>query len=186
MTSPPRILIIYAHPTHHYSRINRRLYEAAKELPNVQIRNLYDVYPDFYIDVKHEQQLVEQCDLLVFQHPIHWYSMPALLKEWIDTVFEHGWAYGSHGTALRGKDFWLVASSGGPESALELDIGYEDTVSSFLPPIHHTALYCGLNWLQPMLLHGAHKVDSAMIESWAEQYRERLASYPAWAKTPSA
>ena len=50
-------------------------------------------------------------------HPIQWYSMPALKKLWLDDVLTYGWAYGPGGTALQGKDIWLVATTGGPESS---------------------------------------------------------------------
>ena len=102
MNAAPRILILYAHPTHRRSKVNRRLIEAARTVPNVLVHDLYETYPDFYIDVEYEQRMLADADLVVFQHPIQWYSMPALLKEWVDLVLELGWAYGSGGTALKG------------------------------------------------------------------------------------
>ena len=56
--------------------------------------------------------------LIVLMHPIQWYSMPALLKLWLDEVLTYGWAYGPGGSALKGKDLWLVATTGGPERFL--------------------------------------------------------------------
>lgn len=56
-------------------------------------------------------------------HPIQWYSMPALLKLWVDEVLSYGWAYGRGASALKGKDLWLVASTGGAESPYHLQ-GY--------------------------------------------------------------
>ncbi|WP_366535723.1 NAD(P)H-dependent oxidoreductase [Streptococcus pneumoniae] len=69
------ILIIYAHPYPRHSRANQGLLAAVKDLPNVEIRSLYDLYPDFNIDVNAEQKAVERADLMVFQHPIQWYSL---------------------------------------------------------------------------------------------------------------
>ncbi len=86
MPADPRILILYAHSTSHLSRANRRLSEAAASLPNVLVHDLYEMYPDFHIDVAHEQAVLADADLLVFQHPIQWYSMPSLLKEWVYVV----------------------------------------------------------------------------------------------------
>src|SRR3954452_7620819 len=108
MTATPSILVLYAHPAPHRSRINRLLADTARSLPRVQLHDLYETYPDFHIDVQHEQALLSTADLIVFQHPIQWYGMPSLLKEWVDMVLEQGWAYGRGGTALHGKDFWLV------------------------------------------------------------------------------
>jgi glutathione-regulated potassium-efflux system ancillary protein KefF len=180
MTDTPRILVVYAHPAPHRSLVNRRLAAAARTVPNVQVHDLYEAYPDFYIDVQHEQALLSNADLVVFQHPIQWYSMPALLKEWVDVVFEHGWAYGTGGNALRGKDYWLVATTGGTGDSYQETGQHGQTFSAFLPPFRQTALLCGMRWLQPHILHGAHQVNEADVTAYVETYRSRLASYPNW------
>lgn len=182
MTSPPSILIVYAHPASHLSHINRRMLDHVRDLPNVRVHDLYQAYPDFYIDVAREQALLADSDLIVLQHPVQWYSMPSLLKEWIDVVFEHGWAYGREGCALRGKDLWLVASTGSPESAYRPDGIHRRHFSDFLPPYEQTAHLCGMRWLPPLIVHGYRKADAAEIEPAAVEYRERLVNYPAWSK----
>lgn len=180
MTAAPRILVLYAHPASHRSRINRRLAETAYALPNVHVHDLYETYPDFHIDVAREQALLTGADLVVFQHPIQWYSMPSLLKEWVDAVLEHGWAYGPGGTALQGKDYWLVATTGGPSESYQ-DTGYNHRpFAAFLPPFQQTAELCGMRWLPPHVMHGAHQANDAAITAHVAAYRERLAAYPHW------
>ncbi|WP_204351750.1 NAD(P)H-dependent oxidoreductase, partial [Klebsiella variicola] len=71
----------------------------------------------FHIHVEAEQRALAAAKLVVLLHPIYWYSMPALQKLWFDEVLRLGWAYGPGGTALHGKDFWLVASTGGTAQA---------------------------------------------------------------------
>ncbi len=56
--------------------------------------DLYEAYPDFGIDVGREQERLPAHDVVVFQHPLFWYSTAAILQEWKDLVLEHGWAYG--------------------------------------------------------------------------------------------
>jgi glutathione-regulated potassium-efflux system ancillary protein KefF len=180
MTATPRILILYAHPTPHLSRVNRRLYEAAKTVPNVKVQDLYETYPDFDIDVKQEQALLAESDLIVFQHPIQWYGMPSLLKEWVDVVLEFGWAYGPDGTALKGKNFWLVASTGSPGSSYQDDANHGHAFSAFLPPFKQTAVLCGMRWLPPLILHGARRADDPVIDAHAANYRQLLQTYPNW------
>jgi glutathione-regulated potassium-efflux system ancillary protein KefF len=180
MTASPRILILLAHPALHRSRVNRAMAETARTLPNVHVHDLYEAYPDFHIDVAREQALLKDTDLLVFQHPIYWYSMPALLKEWVDVVLEHGWAYGSGGTALKGKDFWLAVTTGGTHDSYQ-EAGYHGRAfSDFLPPFQQTAELCGMRWLSPLILHGANLLDEVALAAHVEIYRERLASYPNW------
>jgi Flavodoxin-like fold len=60
-------------------------------------------YPDFHINVAREQELLTLHDVIVFQHPLYWYSYPAILKEWQDLVLESGFAFGHMGTRLAGK-----------------------------------------------------------------------------------
>ena len=76
---------------------------------------------------------------MVWQHPIHWYGMPPLMKLWLDEVLAFGWAYGPGGTALRGKDLWLVASTGGAEESYRPDSYNRYFFDAFLPPYEQTA-----------------------------------------------
>jgi putative NADPH-quinone reductase len=185
MRPQPRILIVYAHPAHQYSRANRRLCESVASLPNVHLHDLYETYPDFHIDVEHEQSLLSASDLIIFQHPMQWYSMPSLLKEWIDVVLEHGWAYGRHGNALRGKDFWLVVSTGGAQSSYQESGYHRRPLSDFLAPLEQTIALCGMHWIPPLVLHGARQADQNTVDRHAEEYRQRLASYPDWPEKSS-
>ena len=114
---PGRVLILFAHPAPHKSRINRRLIESVKGLNNVTINDLYEEYPTFDIDVQHGQDLLLTHDIIVFQHPFYWYSSPAILKEWEDLVLEYGFAYGVGGTKLHGKLFLTAITTGAPREA---------------------------------------------------------------------
>ncbi len=114
------ILIIYAHPYPQHSHANKRMLEQAGTLEGVEIRSLYQLYPDFNIDVAAEQAAA-RADLVIWQHPMQWYSVPPLLKLWMDKVLSHGWAYGHNGIALRGKSLMWAVTTGGGES--HFDIG---------------------------------------------------------------
>ncbi len=181
MSNRSRILVVYAHPISGRSRSNQRLLEAATTVSNVTVDDLYETYPDFYIDVEREQALLAQADLIVFQHPIQWYGMPSLLKEWMDVVLEYGWAYGREGTALHGKDFWPVVTTGGTDDPDQDHAAHGHEFAVFQPPLEQVAKLCGLRWQMPFVLHGANLVDDAVIDAHAAQYRERLLAYPQWA-----
>jgi glutathione-regulated potassium-efflux system ancillary protein KefF len=180
------ILILAAHPDLRHSRVNRALMHAAATLPadasgpTVTVRDLYALYPDHVIDVPAEQALAAQADLIVWLHPIHWYSMPPLMKLWLDEVLTLGWAYGPQGNALRGKDLWLVASTGGHAEAYS-PTGYNRYFfDAFMPPYEQTAALCGMRFLPPLILHAAHSVTEAELAAHTEVYQDRLASYPRW------
>jgi glutathione-regulated potassium-efflux system ancillary protein KefF len=176
----PRIYLIAAHPDWSESRVNRLLLEAAREVPHVKVRDLYGAYPDYDIDAAREQRLAQAADLLVLLHPIQWYAMPALMKLWCDEVLAYGWAYGPGGTALTGKDLWLVASTGGPEASYHPQGYNRYFFDAFLPPYEQTATLCGMRFLPPLLLHGAHRASRADIEAHVAVFQQRLASYPDW------
>ncbi|MES2015546.1 MAG: NAD(P)H-dependent oxidoreductase [Pseudomonadota bacterium] len=174
MHSPPTALVLYAHSRPHLSRVNRQLAEAARALERVTVHDLYQVYPDFYIDVAAEQARVAAADVIVLLHPIQWYSMPALLKEWLDVVLLPGWAYGEGGNALAGKTFWLVATTGSPAEAYAVDGAHQELFDAFLPPFRQTAALCGMRWEPPLILHGAHQVDASAVDAHRDAFVARL------------
>jgi len=179
------ILVLVAHPELEQSRANRRMLAAARQLEvatpaRVAVRDLYALYPDYLIDVAAEQEMLAAAKLVVWQHPIHWYGMPPLLKLWLDEVLAFGWAYGPGGTSVRGKDLWLAATTGGPEDSYRPDSYNRYFFDAFLPPYEQTAALCGMRFLPPLLLHGAHKAGEAELAAHADRYAARLASYPGW------
>ena len=177
-----KILVIAAHPQLDHSRATRGLMQAAAPLgpSRVQVRDLYALYPDYFIDVATEQALLREAQLVVWLHPVHWYAMPPLLKLWLDEVFAFGWAYGPGGRALAGKDLWLVASTGGPQESYQPDGYNRYFFDAFLHPCEQTAALCGMRWLPPLVLHGAHRADTAALAAHAKLFADRLASWPAW------
>ncbi len=177
--SAPAVLVVAAHPHLQQSRVNRAALGAAVQA-TVRVHDLYARYPDYLIDIASEQAALAQAQLIVWQHPIHWYSAPPLMKLWIDDVLAFGWAYGPGGTALRGKDLWLVASTGGAEDSYRPDSYNRYFFDAFLPPYEQTAALCGMRFLPPLLLHGAHRASEEQIADHAQLYAQRLRSYPDW------
>lgn len=173
MTSLNRILILFAHPALEKSRINRQLVRAIQDLENVTVHDLYEAYPDFHIDVKREQQLLLNHDIIVFQHPFYWYSSPAILKEWQDLVLEYGFAYGQDGTVLHGKRFLTAITAGGSAEAYCRQ-GYNYyNIRELLRPFEQTANLCGMDYLPPFVVHGTHKIrESHQIDAHARDYRQ--------------
>jgi len=176
------IVVIAAHPQLQHSRITRALIAAAarSDPQRVELHDLYRRYPDYLIDTEAEQAALASARLVVWLHPIHWYSMPPLMKLWLDEVFEFGWAYGPGGRAMAGKDLWLVASTGGAESSYRPDGYNRYFFDHFLHPYEQSAALAGMRWLPPLALHGAHRVSDAELDAHAAMFAERLGSYPDW------
>ena len=121
MSDPAKVLLLYAHPESQDSVANRVLLKPARQLENVTVHDLYAHYPDFFIDIPHEQALLREHDVIVFQHPLYTYSCPALLKEWLDRVLSRGFSSGPGGNQLAGKYWRSVITTGEPESAYRYD-----------------------------------------------------------------
>ncbi|MBT2322844.1 NAD(P)H-dependent oxidoreductase [Variovorax paradoxus] len=177
---PTSIYLLAAHPHWRDSRANLALREAARQVGGVDVNDLYASYPDYAIDVEAEQARLARADLLVLLHPIQWYSMPALQKLWLDEVLSYGWAYGGGGSALEGKDCWLVATTGGPEKSYHPQSYNRYFFDAFLPPYEQTAALCGMRFLPPLLFHGARSATDEELVAHVEVFSDRLASYPNW------
>lgn len=178
-TARRAIYVLAAHPNLRESRINRQLHAAALEIPGVDLNDLYASSPDYDFDVPREQARAEAAQLLVLLHPIQWYSMPALMKLWLDDVLAYGWAYGG-GTALKGKDLWLVATTGGSQASYHPQGYNRYFFDAFVPPYEQTAALCGMRFLPPMLMHGARSASEDEVALHVATFRERLLTYPEW------
>jgi glutathione-regulated potassium-efflux system ancillary protein KefG len=172
---PNKILVLFAHPVLERSRVNRRLLEAVEDLPGVTVHDLYERYPTLNIDVEHEQALLLQHDVYVFQHPFYWYSAPAIVKEWQDLVLEHGWAYGSEGRELVGKLTFNAITTGGPASAYRPEGYNRFTIRELLSPYDQTANLCGMRYLAPFVVHAALRLSSDRdVAPYGAAYRSVL------------
>jgi Flavodoxin-like fold len=72
------MLIIHAHPRPSQSRVIQALLGFLQDRPGAQLRSLYQLYPDFDIDVEAEQQALRHAQHIVWLTPVYWYSVPAL------------------------------------------------------------------------------------------------------------
>lgn len=157
------------------SRINASLAKAASEA-GFEVRDVYSLYPDFKIDVAAEQAALEASDRIVLQFPIYWYQTPALLKQWFDAVLEHGWAYGSTGNALRGKEVILAASFGAALDDYQLEGRFHTTVEEVLKPIATIQYHTGLLFLEPFITTGTLNLSDEALNEQAKEYLNVLSA----------
>lgn len=177
-TSPsaPGVLLVLAHPALERSRANRALAKAAKGLPSVTFKDLYETYPDFVVDIEKEQAALTAHAVIALQFPLYWYSTPALLKEWLDLVWLHGFAYGENGEALKGKTLFVACTTGASAKAYHAHGYNRFSMDEFLRPLEQTAHLCGMVWETPFVVHGASVKDDDALKAEAERYKARVAS----------
>lgn len=169
-----KILILFAHPAIQKSRINKTLIDSVLHESGITINNLYEKYPDFYIDIVAEQQLLIEHDIVVWQHPFYWYSGPALLKEWFDLVLQHGFAYGEKGRRLEGKKALNVITTGGRREVYSTQGNNHYTINEFLIPYRQSANLCRMDYLPPFVVHSSHTISSEGITMEATRFKKLL------------
>jgi len=169
-----RVLVLFAHPRLEKSRTNTALLRHMPRRDDITFRDVYELYPDFNVDVAAEQALLLSHDTYVWHHPLYWYSAPPLVKQWIDLVLSFGWAYGPGGMALRGKSMGHVVTTGGAAAAYQHDGFHGCSLDEFLRPLQRTVTLCGMTWLPPFAVHGTHRLSDAALEDEALRYGRYL------------
>jgi len=137
-------------------------------------------------DVRAEQEKLLWADTIIFQFPLWWYAMPAILKGWVDRVFTYHFAYGvgehsatkygerfGEGT-LAGRKALLSVTVGGPESHYA-PRGINGPIDDLLFPIQHGILYFpGLEVLPPFVLYGTDRMTDEEYPDVAKAWTQRL------------
>lgn len=165
--------IFLFHPNLASSRANKALAKAAQGA-GIEVRNLYALYPDGKVDVKKEQAALTATDRIVLQFPMYWYSMPSLMKEWLDQVLEYGWAYGSSGNALQGKKVFLAVTQGAGADDYTADGRFHVTTQELLKPIETIQYHTGLVFEEPFVLSGVLNLSDEELAQEAADYASRL------------
>lgn len=171
------ILVVHAHPYPQRSHAGAAILREIGGLPGLEVRSLYDLYPDFDIDAAAEQDALRRAALVAWLHPIYWYSVPGLLKLWFDKVLVSGFAFGDGGDALAGKPCLWVPTTGGKDEDYRPGGRHDHPFRDFVPVVEMTARYCGMQWLEPLVVHDAEGGDEAALAARGRQLRERLAAY---------
>ncbi|MGL5383309.1 MAG: NAD(P)H-dependent oxidoreductase [Culicoidibacterales bacterium] len=165
-----KILVIVAHPDLENSRVNKRLIQELAKHDEITVHVLTEVYPDGKIDMVAEQELLLKHDRIVFQYPFYWYNMPAILREWQDTVLAYGWAYSTGGTKLHGKELIIATSTGGAAHSYQAGSYNFYSMSELLRPVQQTANLTGMQYLIPFVIHSTRVMTDDVLEQAAKDY----------------
>ena len=175
-----RVLVLHAHPEPGRSVVNAALAAVAGEVEGVTLVDLYRLYPRFKVDVDAEQARLAEHDAVVLLCPFHWYSVPALLKEWMDRTLEFGFAYGEGGDALAGKTLLVAISAGGAEEAYSAEGHNRFPIRDLLRPLEQTANLCRMRFLPPFVLFAALRAaDDGRLDAHVDAWRALLGALAA-------
>jgi glutathione-regulated potassium-efflux system ancillary protein KefG len=165
-----RVLILFAHPRFEKSRVNRALLHALPASESLTLHDLYELYPDYNIDVEAEKELLRTHHILIWHHPFYMYSAPAILKQWLDLVLEYGWAHGAAGNFLKDKTVFNVITTGGTRKTYRGDGFNRFTIREFLRPFEQTARLCKMRYLPPFAVQGTYRLTDAELARQAGDY----------------
>lgn len=133
----------------------------------------------FSAELVTEMEKIEGCDLMIWQFPLWWFGLPAILKGWVDRVFAMGRLYGGGRLydegVLKGKRAMLSLTTGGPREAYERG-GFNGDIDGILRPIQRGVLeFCGLSVLAPHVVYApvraSHEEREAVLATYAERLR---------------
>ena len=160
------------HPDEFSERANAQYFDASKEQEHAQAN------ATVCSDVEFEQEKVTWSDLVIFQFPLWWFSMPAMLKGWVDRVLSRGFAYASgrkyENGCFKGKRAMLSLTTG-TASTLYAPNGIDGDLHHILWPIHNGILaYTGFTVLPPFAAWMPAQVSLEEREQYLQDYAERL------------
>lgn len=137
-------------------------------------------------DIVREQEKLLWADTVIFQFPLWWFSMPAIMKGWIARVYAYGFAYGvgehnekhwgdryGEGT-FAGKRAMLIVTAGGWAEHYS-SRGINGSIDDILFPIQHGILfYPGFDVLPPLVFYRTNKIDDSRFATLCEELARRL------------
>ena len=126
-----KTLVIFAHPYFEYSSANVELIKVYQDVDNLVFRDLYEEYPDFHIQAFKERKRLREYERLVFHFPLIWFSIPPLLKLWIDEVFDMTWTMEKN-HPLQNKDAVIIVTAGGKAENYTPEGMYGTTIEDLL------------------------------------------------------
>lgn len=129
-------------------------------------------------DIVAEQNKLSQADFVILNFPLWWFSVPAIMKGWVDRVFTTGFAYGGGKMydrgGLKGKKAMLSLTTGGPASMYS-STGLNGEIEQILFPINHGILYfVGMEVLPPFIAWAPGRVGDEGRQKYLQEYKERL------------
>jgi NAD(P)H dehydrogenase (quinone) len=173
------ILIVYAHPEK--SSFNYALKEKAIETlqeagHEIKLFDLYASWNDF-TDIKSEQDKLSWSDTIIFQFPLWWFGVPAILKDWLDKILTPGFAYEKEKWFEKGllqpKRALLSTTTQSPLTAYQPDGNHGD-IMLFLHPLHHTLRFVGITPLEPFIAYGVIDVSDEERKKYLADYKKHL------------
>ena len=132
----------------------------------------------FAPDIAAEMDKLDWCDALVFQFPIWWFGLPAILKGWVDRVFAMGRIYGGgrwyDNGVFAGKRAMASLTTGGGPAVFSKDSLNGDLDMILFPINHGIFRFTGFDVVPPFVAWSPARVSVEKREAYLAAYLQRL------------
>jgi len=175
-----KTMVLMAHNDIDNSILNKRIKLGLENTENIIYKDLSSLYKNFQIDIKKEQEDLQNVDKIIFQFPMYWYSAPAILKRWVDEVLTYGYSYeidengNFQALALKEKEFQMIITMGAKKESF---VGVNRlSVKECLNSYSYTAKMLGMKELEPFLIYGsAYKTfDTNELDKIVSKLKEHI------------
>ena len=189
-SQPSRTLLLVFHRDLTKSKANAALIAAARDIPGVEVVDMQARYPDDRIDVMGDTddcvaQLLS-ADRIVFQFPVQWYSVPSIMKAWLDAILTRMYyiRHAEEGARLEGTPLMIGATAGNVPEAYTPEGQNHFPMIEILTPLRATAWRCRLPLAEPFVLYRADKLPPADLAEAAKGYAAALTAWIAATPAP--
>ena len=182
-----KVVVIQGHPAHgSFGEGLTEAYARGAEAAGAQVERValgdLDFDPVLRMGFGGEQELepdlvaareaIERADHVVFEFPVWWGTLPALLKGFIDRVFLPGWAFKNTGKALpegllAGRTARVIATMDSPSFWYWFKHGR----AAHRTLTHATLNYVGISKVQETTVYEVRKLDERGRKAWLERVR---------------
>lgn len=166
-----KILIVFAHPLYEKSRINKIINTYIPSTDEITFHDLYELYPEFEIDIQLERQLILEHDIIVWQFPLYWYSCPALMKQWMDMVLHFKNKDDLDINSMSQKAILPIISVGEMQKTFLDNTPDETSIFDYLLPFKRIVEFSNMKYYPPLLIKISKLSSMEDIYKKGEQYR---------------
>lgn len=185
-----KTLILVFHPDFNKSVANAALVRGALQREDIEVVDIAATYPERRFDMMGnaaiEAQRLLAADRIVLQFPVQWYSVPSLMKDWIDAVFTRMYYVfpKEEGARLAGTPLMIAATAGNTPENYQPGGAIAISLEDLFMPLRALAIRAGMPWHRPHILYHANALSEAQLAAAGPDYQAALRAFIAATPVP--
>jgi modulator of drug activity B len=175
------ILVINGHEYYPFAKgqLDKTLFDVMVNDLSVKYNVKTTIVQDGY-EIKEEHEKFKWADVIIYQTPLYWFSLPGAFKTYIDQVYEYGVFFGGEekvygeGGLMTGKKYMFSTTWNAPEYALnDPDMFFKGKdIEGAIEHLHNMQRYVGM---EPLKTFSAHDViQNPNVEKYISELKTHL------------